>query len=362
MTLYNRPLLLDNPRAWRTYLGGSALSALHGETGEDGHYPEEWIMSVVCARNAGREAMVDEGLSHLAATGETLKAYVEANPAATLGAAHAARHGASPGVLVKLIDAAERLTVQVHPDRALAMALFQSPFGKTECWHILGGRTVGGEKPCVYFGFQQGVTRENWQRLFAQQDIAGMLACLYRFEVQLGDTLLIEGGIPHALGAGCFLAEIQEPTDYTIRVERTTPSGFPVADFMCHQGLGFDKMFDCFHYDSLTRDEVARRWFIPARTLEQQAGGTRQALIGYGQTPMFGMNRLDVQGTLDVPCEPQFSGLYVLAGEGYLLCDGERTPIAQAQQYFVPAGVSGMRLCATAGQPLTVLQCFGPKP
>ena len=64
MTRYSMPQRLDNPRAWRTYLGGSVVSALHGETGEDGHFPEEWIMSVVSARNAGREQFADEGLSH----------------------------------------------------------------------------------------------------------------------------------------------------------------------------------------------------------------------------------------------------------------------------------------------------------
>ena len=50
------PFLLDNPRAWRTYLGGRMLDALHGDSnGEDGHFPEEWILSTVAARNAGRE-------------------------------------------------------------------------------------------------------------------------------------------------------------------------------------------------------------------------------------------------------------------------------------------------------------------
>ena len=48
-------------------------------------------------------------------------------------------------------------------------------------------------------------------------------------------------------------------------------------------------MFDCFHYDSLTQQEVADRWFVPARTLERQAGGERQSLIGYDRTPMFAM-------------------------------------------------------------------------
>ena len=68
------PLRLDNPRAWRTYLGGAGLDRLHGVLpGEDGHFPEEWIMSVVAARNAGREDIKDEGMSHIRENGRTLK-------------------------------------------------------------------------------------------------------------------------------------------------------------------------------------------------------------------------------------------------------------------------------------------------
>lgn len=58
------PFLLDNPRAWRTYLGGRMLDALHGDSnGEDGHFPEEWILSTVAARNAGREQFPEEGMT-----------------------------------------------------------------------------------------------------------------------------------------------------------------------------------------------------------------------------------------------------------------------------------------------------------
>ena len=60
------PFLLDNPRAWRTYLGGSMLDRFHGVPSEgDGHFPEEWILSVVAARNAGREQFPEEGMSRL---------------------------------------------------------------------------------------------------------------------------------------------------------------------------------------------------------------------------------------------------------------------------------------------------------
>lgn len=51
------PFLLDNPRAWRTYLGGRMLDALHDQPGKIDHFPEEWILSTVAARNAGRGAV-----------------------------------------------------------------------------------------------------------------------------------------------------------------------------------------------------------------------------------------------------------------------------------------------------------------
>ena len=86
MNEFTYPIRLDNPRAWRTYLGGSRLDRLHGvEPGTDGHFPEEWIMSVVEARNAGREDVKDEGLSHVFETGKTLKALIEADPEGMLG-------------------------------------------------------------------------------------------------------------------------------------------------------------------------------------------------------------------------------------------------------------------------------------
>ena len=176
-------------------------------------------------------------MSHLRGTDVTLKSVLESDTEGYLG-----KGAAQPtlGVLTKLIDSAERLTLQVHPDKPTALRLFRSQYGKTECWHILSGHPVNGEEPCIYYGFQPDMTRARWEALFHAQDIPGMLAGMQKYPVHPGDTILIEGGMPHAIGAGCFLVEIQEPTDYTIRVERTTPSGFAVADSMCHQGLGFE--------------------------------------------------------------------------------------------------------------------------
>ncbi len=87
------------------------------------------------------------------------------------------------------------------------MSAFNSEFGKTEAWYILGGREVEGEKPYVLLGFKPGTTREQWKSLFEEQDIQGMLDCLHKVPVQEGDTFLLEGGVPHAIGSGCFMVE-----------------------------------------------------------------------------------------------------------------------------------------------------------
>lgn len=356
------PLRLTNERVWRTYLGGALLDALHGKKdSEDGHFPEEWILSVVRAINTDRGGK-EEGLSKLASDASvSLKDLIEKDPGAYLGERHAAEFHGQTGVLIKLIDSAERLTVQVHPDREKAMALFHSPYGKTECWHILGGRRIDGRDPCVYLGFREGVTREKWKALFDAQDFEGMLGCMHRFEVRRGDTVLIEGGIPHAIGAGCFLAEIQEPTDYTIRVERTTPSGFRIDDLMCHQGLGFDRMFDCFHYEGLSREEVYNRWFIRPRVLEEQQGGEIVSLVGYRDSPFFKMDLLKAHGELAVPLKPVFSGLYILSGKGTLSANGREEPVLAGEQFFLPSRTNRFVLRSSPEAPMEALHCFGPK-
>ncbi len=339
-----KPLRLGTARAWRTYLGGSRLREMLGQgVTEDDHFPEEWLFSTVRARNAGREEIV-EGLTPLYDGSGTLAEMLARYPEEMLGKRHYGRYGASLGFLFKLIDAAERLTVQVHPTKEQARALFSSPYGKTECWHILGARSVDGEPPCLYFGFREGVTRREWEDCFRRQDIEAMLACLHKLPARVGDTYLIEGGVPHAIGAGCFLAEIQEPTDYTIRTERTTPRGLPVADLMCHQGLGFSRMFDCFTYGGATAEETRARYCIP------QVG---EEILTYRHTPLFSLSLRTVDGVRQIEADGGFRGLYVLGGTGTL--DG--VPIAAGDQYFIPATAETFTLTGS----LRVLECRGPR-
>ena len=153
--------------------------------------------------------------------------------------------------------------------------------------------------------------------------------------------------------------EIQEPTDYTIRVERTTPSGFAVADSMCHQGLGFETMFECFHYEPHSREEIHDRWFIEPETVLKTAGGSITTLVGYRNTPLFRLDEANVSDTLTVDCPPRGSGIYVLEGAGTLSANGRSLPLKKTDQLFVPAGTGRITLDAEA--PLRVLHFFGPE-
>ncbi len=188
-----------------------------------------------------------------------------------------------------------------------------------------------------------------------------MLAAMQRYPVRPGDTILIEGGMPHAIGAGCFLVEIQEPTDYTIRVERTTPSGFAVADSMCHQGLGFERMFDCFHYEPMAREEISRRWFIRPQPLQSTPGGRITRLIGYGSTPLFCLDELLVTGKLALPAGEDFYGLYVLEGSGRLAAGEKALALHKTDQVFVPWQAGSLTLECTESAPLRLLRFYGPR-
>lgn len=163
-------------------------------------------------------------------------------------------------VLVKLLDSYTRLMIQVHPDDEKAQKYFSSRYGKTECWYVLDTRIVDGQEPYVYLGFRQGVTREQWRALYEAQDIAGMEQCLHKIPVKTGDAFFIPGGVVHAMGSGVFFAEIQQPTDITLRTERISPDGRQMKEQDLHGGAGEDALFDCFDYTACSLEETLAKY------------------------------------------------------------------------------------------------------
>lgn len=147
-------------------------------------------------------------------TGKTLEALVHADPDGMLGSRGRSATGGRPlfPLLVKLIDAAENLSIQVHPDDAAAAPL--NRLGKSEAYYVLeadSGGTIG-------LGLRSGVTREAF--VAACRAARGEAAGLVRWLPAVpGTTFLIPAGTVHALGAGCMVYEVQQPSDITYRFD-----------------------------------------------------------------------------------------------------------------------------------------------
>lgn len=217
---------LQEMRVYKPFVGGKLLDEFRGDSNAvESHYPERWICSTT-------QSSDQSGLSKTK-DGTTLKSLLE-----------------SPlDILVKLIDSCTRLMIQVHPDKERALKYFNYPSGKTECWYILNTRVIDNVQPYVFVGFKEGITRKRWEEIFKAQDIKEMENALHRIPVKKGDTFFIPAGVPHAMGSGVFFAEVQEPSDITLRTEYKSPDNREMSPFDLHHGAGFENMFECFDYD-----------------------------------------------------------------------------------------------------------------
>src|SRR5262249_7478713 len=151
-----------------------------------------------------------------------------------LGPQHVKAYGPSTELLVKLLDAGQRLPVHLHPDRAFARRHLGLPHGKTEAWIVLG---VDGDAG-VRLGVAAATRRREVRALVGARAPVGLVGSLRALPVRPGDAVLVPAGVPHAIDAGVFVLELQEPSDLSILLEW---AGFGVdgrADG--HLGLGFD--------------------------------------------------------------------------------------------------------------------------
>jgi mannose-6-phosphate isomerase len=253
---------LTPTRVYRFYRGGLLIEKFRRRPGVDTDHPEDWVGSVTVARNPGRDEP-EAGLSRLD-DGRLLRDEVAADPEGWLGAA--AADGTSTGVLVKLLDAAERLPVHAHPDRSFAGEYLGSPFGKTEAWIVLATR---GEESEVWIGMRESVDPETYRGWIESQDTELLLDSLHRVPVRAGDVIYVPAGTPHAIGAGVLIAELQEPTDFSILCEW---EGFPIDAADSHLGLGWDVALSALRLDAhepvMGLPEEAKEFFWADETPE----------------------------------------------------------------------------------------------
>jgi mannose-6-phosphate isomerase len=356
--LTRTPLLLASNRVYRTYTGGALLDKMQGAARPmDTHFPEEWVGSTTVTRLPGRPP--EEGLSRVIVGEQTVRLthLIETYPEAMLGAQHVRQYGRNLAVLCKLLDSAMRLSLQTHPDRGFARRHLGANFGKTESWIILETRPIAGEAPYLLFGFKDGVTEAEFRRLTKQQDTAGQIAALNRLAVQPGEVYLVPAGVPHAIGPGVCMVEVQEPTDFTVNVEYSF-GGVPRTEEQCFLGLGFELGMQCFDFRATGLSCVEENRLSP-RVLSETPDSRAELLVGPEHTRCFGALRLTIEGTAKTPTGECLIGI-VIRGSGQI-GSSQAPPLSlkPGTSFFLPAAAEAEMQADPAG-PLVIIACFPP--
>lgn len=362
-------VLLPPNRVWRTYTGGRTLDSLAGVASpDDSHFPEDWIGSTTRAVNVGRET-VTEGVSRVLVRGQShdLASLIATDPDYFLGAAHVAAFGTAPMLLVKFIDSATRLHFQVHPTASFARRLLSSPSGKTEAYHVLAVREPARVDPdaappeptgYIYLGFQRPPTRAALRQLIETQDLAALEACFDKIPVQPGDTYLVPGGVPHALGAGVFLVEVQEPSDLVVRFEFSR-GGNTLPESARFMGRDLDFCLDVFDLSPWSLPRVGVEAACPPKRRRALGPDSWQDdLIAADRTPCFRVRRTRLGGEA-IKQETGFHIGIVTAGAVTISAAGEHHHLARYEKFFVPAGLGALHYAPEGTA--EILECYPPE-
>ncbi|WP_221029085.1 class I mannose-6-phosphate isomerase [Actomonas aquatica] len=349
-------VLLPPNRVWRSYTGGATLDRIAGaRTPADSHLAEDWIGSVTLARNPGRD-LPREGVSQVTYAGESVDFadLIASDPDYFLGAAHVARYGPAPMLLVKFLDSATRLHFQCHPPRAFARQHLDSPSGKTEAYHILGVRD-GVDDPYIYVGFQRPPTPAQLRDWIERQDMAALTACFDKVPVAPGQTYLIPGGVPHALGEGIFMVEIQEPSDLVARLEFVR-DGYvlPEAARFMGRDVDFALSFVDFNAYPLVDGESPFRC-RPSQCRVLGPHSWQETLIGPDRTDCFRVCRTVLHEPV-TKSEPTCAICTVTRGTVHLHHAGRRHTVRCHESFFLPAGIDALDLLPEDSAEL--LECF----
>ena len=341
----SEPIFFERNRVFRIYLGGKQYSKLCGDPAEDTMFPEEWLASIVKAINPKYFGERD-GVSIVRGTDIYFDDLVESEKELVLG-------NRKYDCLVKYLDSAIRLPVQVHPTKEFSKKNFSSEYGKTEAWLVVDTRPNAK----VYFGFNEFVGKEKFgeleDRSFDEKNI--MQSILNGVEAKVGDMYLINGGLIHAIGEGCTIIEVQEPTDFTIQPENWC-GDYKISDNEKYIGLDKSTALDCFDY-SMVGEVALRSARITPKLVIGTPEYTKEELITYKDTTCFAENRHVLKG-----------GSFVIsyAPSVYILLDGEVTisgdsyskVVNKGEYFFVPFVAEGKYTVSGVG---VLIECLPSK-
>lgn len=272
---------------------------------------EAWLVS----DHPGHESVV----AHGPRAGQSLHDLVLEAPQALLGSRAALTvHGRFP-LLLKILDANDVLSVQVHPDDDTARRLHEPDVGKTEMWHVLEC-APHSELIC---GLYPTVTRESFRGVVDSDRIEDLMV---RFEVEEGTSVFVPAGTVHAIGAGIVLAEIQQNSDITYRLydwQRVGPDGKP-------RQLHVDKALDSIKFGSSHGG--------PSRPLGYTDNGAKRSVLAACR--YFAAELVDVPERYRRDTGSRsFHIVLVRTGNLALRANGDSVVLAPGQALLIPGDV-----------------------
>lgn len=291
------------------------------------------------------EALITAAEAEIAAgplAGRTLGELALADPAGVCGTRGLAVTGGRAifPLLIKLIDAAANLSIQVHPDDAGAARRGPGLLGKTEAWVVLAAEPGA----VTYAGFAPGTTAEAFARR-VRAERGGTADLLRRLAPRPGETLLLPAGTAHALGAGILVYEVQQPSDITYRLDdwgRLDAAGNP-REMHVEAGLAAVD-------PALLPDPIAPVALPDAAGERELLAACRYFATERVTLPPGGALRATAEGTPQV--------LTCLSGGGTVAAAGEAVDLSPGGTVVIPAVAGAVVLRATS--PWVVLRSWVP--
>ena len=321
------PVLLPPNPVQHFYRGGDRIAALRGIVPLTDHQPEEWLASTV--------SRFGDPVTGLAVTtdGTYLRDLVAADSAVWVGP-EAGRDASDVGILVKLLDARQRLPVHVHPERGFAASHLDCPYGKTEAWYVLDT-----EPDCaVYVGWNQDIDRDELDRRRDAQDSEWMLAHMNRVVVREGMGVLVPAGTAHAIDGGIFVAEVQEPTDFSILLEWSVTTSTRDES---HLDLGFDTVMPAVSTAHLTATELDALISLEGT---RPAASRFRSLLPASADAYFRLAGAAALGGSTDAHDAGFAVVLVTDGDGAIVGAADRIAVQRGEVFAVPHAFGAWRL------------------
>jgi mannose-6-phosphate isomerase len=287
--------------------GGSEICAFKGITPLQDGIGESWELSHV----DGNYSIVDNGCL----AGKSLDELIRTYGKQLVGGKVMEQFGERFPLLIKFIDARDNLSIQVHPDDDLAEERHHS-FGKTEMWYVI----KASEGAALYSGFSKQIDAAGYVKRVEDNTIMDVMQ---RYEVKPGDVFFLPAGRVHAIGAGCFIAEIQQTSNITYRIYDYNRKDANGHTRELHTGLAKDAIDYTYHNDYRTHYEACKDTPVP--------------LVA---CTYFTTRLLDIDTTFsrDLSALDSFVVYICMAGEASMLDNkGNTLTIRQGQTVLVPA-------------------------